>query len=174
MGLHCRRLQEPCRSDGKVLMTNLFRNVEGSPSDPVDTWPYEGMVSVIEYGMLGDWRPIVRHLQGDPWGRVARNIEQYLQHASDSQVASYFRLVLERVRADAEAAEREEIAARVRECIARSGVSAQEFARSIGTSASRLSTYARGTVTPSAALLLRMETHAARGKESRAPQMTQS
>jgi hypothetical protein len=63
MGIHCRRLQEPCRSDGKVLMTNLFRNVEGSPLDPVDTWPYEGMVSVIEYSTLRDWRPIVRHLQ---------------------------------------------------------------------------------------------------------------
>ncbi|MDR1151363.1 MAG: helix-turn-helix domain-containing protein [Bifidobacteriaceae bacterium] len=41
--------------------------------------------------------------------------------------------------------------------IALSGLTAREFARRLGTSESRLSTYATGKVTPSATLLIRME-----------------
>ena len=61
-----------------------------------------------------------------------------------------FRLVLDDARRQEDQADRAEAAARVRTCIARSGLTAAAFAREIGTSASRLSTYARGTVTPSA------------------------
>ena len=149
-----------CSQDGPGHMTGLFRNVKGSPLDPVETWPYEGMVSVIEYGTLRDWQPLIRHVTEHPWGKVARKLEQYLGHADDNHVTAYFRTVLHQLRANAEAAERDAVAARVRECIERSGLSAGDFATSIGTSASRLSTYARGSVTPSAALILRMEKQA--------------
>jgi transcriptional regulator with XRE-family HTH domain len=44
----------------------------------------------------------------------------------------------------------------VRSTIALSGLNMTEFASRIGTSASRLSTYATGKVTPSAALMLRI------------------
>jgi ribosome-binding protein aMBF1 (putative translation factor) len=64
---------------------------------------------------------------------------------------------LRRARAAAERAEREQVAARVREAIARSGLDRKEFAAAIGTSVSRLSTYATGRVCPSAAMLLRIE-----------------
>lgn len=49
------------------------------------------------------------------------------------------------------------MARRVREAVARSGLTKAAFARRIGTSPSRLSTYLAGTVTPSAALAVRME-----------------
>jgi transcriptional regulator with XRE-family HTH domain len=59
-------------------------------------------------------------------------------------------------RSSAEAKEREEVAAEVGRLIKMSGLSRAEFASRIGTSPSRLSTYATGKVTPSAALMLRM------------------
>jgi len=65
--------------------------------------------------------------------------------------------VIARVRELAEAQERAEVARRVRLAIDQSGLTAAEFASHIGTSASRLSTYANGRVIPSAALLLRIE-----------------
>jgi DNA-binding transcriptional regulator YiaG len=60
------------------------------------------------------------------------------------------------VRKEAEAEERRSVAAEVDRLVRESGLSRSEFASQIGTSASRLSTYATGRVTPSAALMLRM------------------
>jgi ribosome-binding protein aMBF1 (putative translation factor) len=65
--------------------------------------------------------------------------------------------VLSRARERTEAAERADVAAEIRQAIARSGLSRAEFASRIGTSASRLSTYASGKVTPSATLMLRIQ-----------------
>ena len=49
------------------------------------------------------------------------------------------------------------MAARVQAAVERAGVTKAEFAASVGTSASRFSTYLSGKVTPSAALLMRIE-----------------
>jgi transcriptional regulator with XRE-family HTH domain len=64
--------------------------------------------------------------------------------------------VLSRARERAEASERAAVAAEIREAVRLSGLSRAEFASRIGTSASRLSTYASGKVTPSATLMLRI------------------
>jgi len=64
--------------------------------------------------------------------------------------------VIAAARADAERTERAEVAAEIADLVHRSGLSRADFARRIGASASRLSTYLTGTVTPSAALLVRM------------------
>ena len=68
-----------------------------------------------------------------------------------------FTLAIERARIDVENADRAEVATRVRKAVTGSGLTNNEFARLVGTSASRLSTYLSGKVTPSAALLVRME-----------------
>ena len=49
------------------------------------------------------------------------------------------------------------MAARVRAAVDRSGLTNSRFADLVGTSASRLSTYLSGKVTPSAAMLVRIE-----------------
>ncbi|MFM9133882.1 MAG: helix-turn-helix domain-containing protein [bacterium] len=141
-------------------MTVAFRNVDASPSDPVATWPYEGLVICIERGLVADWRPVIAELRCDPWGWTARRVESYLGYAEPSATTRLFALVIERARAVAEAGERAEVAARVRAAIAASGMTAAAFADAIGTSPSRLSTYASGRVVPSAALLVRMERRA--------------
>ena len=135
-----------------------FRNVDASPSDPVVTWPYEALVTAIERGLVPDWQPIFAELTREPWGPVARKIERYLSYAPSSGTTTLFRLAIERARKKAEEDERAAVAQSVRSAIASSGLTAAQFAERIGTSASRLSTYARGSVTPSAHMLLRMMT----------------
>ena len=137
-------------------MALSFRNVDASPSDPVSTWPYEALVTAIEQGLVPDWRPIFSELKADPWGPVSRKIERYLDYAPQDGVSVLFRLAIDRARDNAEARERALVAERVRDAIAASGLTAAQFAERIGTSASRLSTYARGSVTPSAHMLIRI------------------
>jgi DNA-binding transcriptional regulator YiaG len=138
-------------------MTLQFRNVDASPHDPVVTWPYEALVTTIERGLVPDWQPIFAEVMSSPWGKVARRIEQYLSYAPPSGTTALFALAIDRARSDAEWSERNEVASRVRRAIATSGLTAAEFAERVGTSASRLSTYATGSVTPSAHMLIRIE-----------------
>lgn len=156
-------------------MNNLFRNVEGSPSDPVHTWPYEGMVSVIERGNILDWGPLIEFIRKDPWGRVARNLEIYLGYSDLADVSAFFRLVLDDARERVETSERKEVQEIVGSSWRRSGLSRKDFAKAIGTSPSRLSTYMSGSVIPSAAMVVRMQrvadhyqARASRGSESAA------
>ena len=133
-----------------------FRNVNASPADPVSDWPQEAIQTALERGGLEDWRRLATAIQGDPWGPVARRLEEVLTYSRPYGIAVAFERVIEDVRGAAEAAERERVAAEIRELVAQSGLSQAEFASRLGTSASRFSTYANGKVTPSAALLLRM------------------
>jgi hypothetical protein len=134
-----------------------FRNVDASPSDDVRTWPYEALVTVIDRGLVPDWQPVFAELRRSPWGRVARRIERYLSYRQPDGVSALFALAIERARAGADRADRAEVAARLREAVSRSGLTKAEFAELVGTSASRLSTYLSGKVTPSAAMLVRIE-----------------
>ncbi|VAW08563.1 hypothetical protein MNBD_ACTINO01-1220 [hydrothermal vent metagenome] len=134
-----------------------FRNVDASPTDDVRTWPYEALVTVIDRGLVGDWQPIFAEIRRSPWGRVARRVEHYLTYREPDGVSTLFGLAIERARVDADQADRAEVAARIRDAVAGSGLTNAEFARLVGTSASRLSTYLSGKVAPSSAMLLRIE-----------------
>lgn len=138
-------------------MTVAHRNVFVTPGADVHDWPYEALVTVIERGLLDDWRPILRSLGEEPWGPVARRVEQYLAYGEDEPAGALFGLVLARARSERERSERAAVAARVRAAVASSGLSQAELASRIGTSASRLSTYATGKVVPSATMLVRIE-----------------
>lgn len=138
-------------------MTLQFRNVEASPADPVVTWPYEALVTAIERGLVPDWQPIFQELRSHPWGSVSRKIDKYLSYAPPGGIPTLFTLAVKSARNNRELVEKSEVAARVKQAIAASGLTAAEFAEQIGTSASRLSTYVTGSVTPSATMLLRIE-----------------
>lgn len=134
-----------------------FRNVDASPEDDVRTWPYEALVTVIDRGLVPDWRPVFAEIRRSPWGPVARRVERYLSYRDPDGVSALFGLAVERARADVEKAARAEVAARVRAAVELSGLSRAAFAELVGTSPSRLSTYLSGKVTPSAAMLVRIE-----------------
>jgi len=123
----------------------------------VRTWPYEALVITIDRGLVADWQPVLAELRRSPWGQVARRVERYLAYREQDGVSTLFRLAIEHARAESDSANRADVAARVRDAVTRSGLTAAAFAELVGTSASRLSTYLSGKVTPSAALLIRIE-----------------
>jgi DNA-binding transcriptional regulator YiaG len=134
----------------------VFRNVDVSTADPVVEWPSEAVQTALERGGLEEWRSLAASIQADPWGPVARRVEEALSHSRPYGIAAAFERAIEQVREVAEAKERMAVAAEIGGLVAASGLSQAAFASRLGTSASRLSTYVSGKVTPSAALLLRM------------------
>lgn len=134
-----------------------FRNVVASPSDPVDTWPFEALAESLERGLVTDWQPIFAEIRSHPWGALSRRVQRWIRMSEGDPAARLFAIAIERARQRVEDAERAEVARQVRDAIASSGLTASEFAASVGTSASRLSTYANGRVVPSATMLLRIQ-----------------
>ena len=134
-----------------------FRNVDAEPTDDVCTWPFEALVTAIDRGLVPDWQPIFAEIRRSPWGPVARRVERYLGYRDADSVCTLFALAINQARETTDRADRADVAARVRAAVDRAGMTGAEFAASVGTSASRLSTYLNGKVTPSAALLMRIE-----------------
>lgn len=134
-----------------------FRNVDASPTGDVRTWPYEALVTALERGLVSDWKPIFSEIRRRSWGPVARNVEHYVSYTHPVGVGALFRAAINRARQTHECDDREFVARRVPDDIERSGLTSAAFATLIGTSPARLSTYANGKVTPSAAMLVRID-----------------
>jgi DNA-binding transcriptional regulator YiaG len=133
-----------------------FRNLAITPEAPVSQWPAEAVQTALERGDLADWHRLVAEIGAHPWGRTARQVEEVLSHSRPYGIADAMELALSRARDRVEASERAAVAAEIGEAVRRSGLSRAEFAAQIGTSASRLSTYASGKVVPSATLMVRI------------------
>jgi predicted XRE-type DNA-binding protein len=133
-----------------------FRNLVVSPDDPVETWPFEGILAAVERGTLPDWRRLADVIRADPWGPVARQVLEAVQLSRPYGTAELLGGVVGRARELALDSERVEVASEVKRLLSDSGLSQQGFADRIGTSRPRLSTYLSGKVLPSAALMVRM------------------
>lgn len=136
-------------------MDLLFRNVDVAADEPVESWPVEALNAALERGSLRHWSRIAAAVQRDPWGPVARSLEQALDCVEPYGVATGMRRVLAQARLRQEVQEQQAVAAELRTMLAHSTLTAAAFASRLGTSASRLSTYLSGKVTPSAALMVR-------------------
>ena len=134
-----------------------FRNVQADPADPVESWPYEALVTALERGSYRDWQRVAAAIGCDPWGEVAADVQSYLSYEQPYGVGPLMTSVIAAARSRAQDEEKATVAARVRELVISSGLTRRAFAEAVGTSATRLSTYCTGSVTPSATLLLRME-----------------
>lgn len=137
-------------------MPLTFRNLTIDPSAPVTDWPTEAVQTALERGDLADWHRLAVEIGKDPWGRTARQVEEVLRYSRPYGVAEAMETVIARARARAEQQEREAVAAEVRQAVEDSGLTRAEFATRIGTSASRLSTYASGKVVPAATVMVRI------------------
>ena len=139
-------------------MTNAlkFRNIDASPDDPVETWPFEGILAAIERGTLPAWHRLATAIRVDPWGPVAHQVLEAVRLSRPYGTAELLEGVVARARKLASESERADVAREVRALVDRSGLSKQDFAERIGTSRSRLSTYMSGKVVPSATLMVRM------------------
>lgn len=143
-----------------------FRNISASVRDPVETWPFEGILTAVERGTMPDWRRLAAAIRADPWGPVAQQVLEAVELSHPYGTAELLTTVIERARQDAVDTERDQVADEIRGLVARSGLSQQDFAHRLGTSRPRLSTYMSGKVTPSASLMLRMRRVAAQAQSS--------
>jgi DNA-binding transcriptional regulator YiaG len=140
-----------------------FRNITAS----VETWPFEGILAAVERGTLPDWRRLAAAIRADPWGPVAQQVLQAVEMSRPYGASELLTSVIDSARRDAADAEREQVAREIRDLVARSGLSREDFALRLGTSRPRLSTYISGKVTPSAALMLRMRRVARQAQATR-------
>lgn len=147
------RESRPCHADRTGEMK--FRNVDVDELSPVETWPHEALRAALERGSLHVWRRLATAIKVDPWGPVARGVEDVLAYSRPYGVTEVMRRLIAGARAAAEATERREVAATLRALVEGAGLTKEEFASRLGTSASRFSTYLSGKVMPSAALLVR-------------------
>ncbi len=141
-----------------------FRNITASVAAPVETWPFEGILTAVERGTLPDWRRLAAAIRTDPWGPVAQQVLEAIALCRPYGTSELLRSVIDRTRQEFADAEREQVAGEIRDLVARSGLHQQDFARRIGTSRPRLSTYMSGRVVPSAALMVRMRRVAAQAQ----------
>lgn len=114
------------------------------------------------------WRRLVVAALAEPWaGRADEHLALLDQEERPSEFASV-RALAETARRVAEEDERRAVADHIRTTIAGTGLTQREFATLVGTSPSRLSTYVTGSVTPSAAMLLRINRMAKRARRAAA------
>jgi len=143
-------------------MTAAVRNVDVDPASPLQTWPYEALVTLVERGSVTDWARVAGAIHDDPWGPVARQVEDYLAYERPYGVAPLLERAVGRARRQAAEHERAVVAAEVDGLVRRSGLSTADLARRVGTSRSRLSTYRSGRVTPAATFLVRLRAQVTR------------
>lgn len=134
-----------------------FRNINVSPDAPVSEWGFEGMLAAVDRRGIADWRRIAAAVLADPRGEVADTLIEVFEVAEDSGVVGSLRRVLEIARERQDRADRTAVADRLSELMRRSGLDQGAFARRLGTSRSRLSTYLNGHTVPSALVLVRAE-----------------
>jgi len=135
-----------------------FRNINARPEDPVSTWGFEGVLTAIERGNITHWQRLATEVHKQPYGQVAQWVEMAITTPvdEDAPLGRSSRQMLSRILARARDPKLE-VAQKLRFAVARSGISQAAFARALGTSASRFSTYLSGQVMPSAELMLRAE-----------------
>ncbi|BBZ46317.1 transcriptional regulator [Mycobacterium parmense] len=126
------------------------------PEQPVEFWPTSDIRSALQGGDIETWKRIAAALKRDPYGRTARQVEEVLEGARPYGIAKAMWEVLERARTHLEANERAEVARHVRVLIDRSGLGEPEFASRIGVPIAELAAYLDATISPPAALMIRM------------------
>lgn len=142
-------------------MALKFRNLDVSPDAPVEQWGFEGLLAAVERGDRTHWHRIAVALDRNPRGKVSAELDEVLAAVENPAMVELFSRVKESALARSEQKERAAVAARMRDCLQRSGLSRAGFAARLGTSQSRLSTYLNGKVVPSAVMMIRAEEAAA-------------
>ena len=145
------------------------RNVVVDAAAPVSSWPFEAVHAAIDRGSLADWRRLAAEIHRAPWGRVARAVEVVTGWDEHPGVDAALLAVVQQTRDDVSAEGRGRWATHIRSLRAGTGLSMRQFSRLAGTSASRLSDYENGRVSPTTETLGRLE-HAARVAAQDRPQ----
>lgn len=128
----------------------------------------EDLLEVFRSGDVVQWRRLVAASLAEPWaGRTDAHLSLLDPEVRPGEFAGV-RALADMARRMAEEDERRAVADHIRTTIAGTGLTQREFATLVGTSPSRLSTYVTGNVTPSAAMLLRINRMAKRARNDAA------
>lgn len=150
-----------------MTMAVRFRNLDFDRAAPVDEWPGEAIETVIDRGSLSDWRALAQAIRRDPWGPVARTTENVVSWGEHYGVDALMTSVIRDAREEIARRGRAEYAAQIRGWREQTGMTLRQFARTAGTSASRLSDYEHAKVAPTTDVLARLShvaaTHAHSG-----------
>ena len=138
-------------------MTVSFRNVDVDIGDPFDTWPLEAIEILIDRGSLSDWRRLAAALAQDPWGPLARTVEEIVRLDCHYGVDRILERILARERERSTLDGRRRYADRLRSLRRSAGLSMRELAAAAGTSAARISDYENARVAPTTDVLARIE-----------------
>ena len=99
-------------------------------------------------GGLRAWRGQVAIIASNPWAPYGNELKELALAANRPAPVHAIEEAVKVYRSRFERRERELVAREIRQLVAMSGLSQREFAAMAGTSASRLSTYVNGLVTP--------------------------
>jgi DNA-binding transcriptional regulator YiaG len=118
-----------------------------TPEEVIQTW---------DHGGIRAWRSQVAIIASNPWAPYGNELIELALAAGRPAPVHAIEEAVKVYRARFERRERELVAREIRQLVAMSGLSQREFAAMAGTSASRLSTYVNGLVTPSATMMVRI------------------
>ncbi|KRB78434.1 hypothetical protein ASE01_03980 [Nocardioides sp. Root190] len=146
-------LATTCASVARALVfEDLDTEQATAPITSVDA-----LVDLLDTGTLPEWRIHLGMIAASPWGSYADLLVTLAKESGRPVLLASTESSVEQCREWCRDQERDQVAREIRHLVALSGTSQREFSSRIGTSPSRLSTYVRGTVTPSAAMLLRIQ-----------------
>lgn len=66
----------------------VFRNVNGSPTDPIETWPSSVFETILTRGSIHDHAPIIKEIRAHPYGAVAEKIERIINRMDSEECLS--------------------------------------------------------------------------------------
>jgi DNA-binding transcriptional regulator YiaG len=138
-------------------VTISFRNVEVDETAPLDTWPPEAIEILVDRGNLSDWRRLAAALADDPWGPLARTVEEIIALDCHYGVDRILDRVLRRERERRTLSGRRRYADHLRGLRRAAGMTMRELAAAAGTSAARISEYDNARVAPTTDVLARLE-----------------
>ncbi|WP_341579827.1 helix-turn-helix transcriptional regulator [Microbacterium schleiferi] len=128
-----------------------FRNIDVTPDAPVREWGFEGMLAALDRGYAPHWSRLASAVASEPGLREV--FEESAEAAESRQTVALVReMISHRQRTTSEIAQE-----RLRSAQRASGLTQRELASTLGTSASRLSTYLSGRVTPAMDVLVAAE-----------------
>lgn len=148
---------------GEGVVRLLMLRDDADPVAPVLA-SVSDILGVFTEGDVPQWRRLVADAAADPWNGVGAQHLELLAGSHHPRETAILRATLDLARRFIEDDERRTVADHIRQTIARTGLTQREFAGLLGTSPSRLSTYATGAVTPSATMLLRINRVAKRAQ----------
>ena len=127
---------------------------EGVPAPPIET--VEEFLDCFANESLAGWRRHLLHYALEPWSPYTRQLTELAAEAGNEYYIDGLDRFLRALRDETNAQERQSVAAEMHRLVAGTEITQREFARRVGTSPSRLSSYLSGSATPSAAMFLRI------------------